>query len=86
MIIYNAITNKSFKDIEKKFENKNYGEFKKDLADKLCSLLQDIQTKYKKTEKEYESKILPILKSNAELANKIANKKLMQVYKAIGLK
>ena len=86
MIIYNAVAGISFKDIEKKYEGKNYGEFKKDLADILCSMLQDIQIKYKQAEKDYESKILPILKDNAVLANEIANKKLMQVYKAVGLK
>ncbi|MCF0227619.1 MAG: tryptophan--tRNA ligase, partial [Malacoplasma sp.] len=45
-----------------------------------------IQTKYKKAAKDYDKVILPILKANAKIANEIANKKLNQVYKAIGIK
>ena len=86
MIIYEAITNLSIKDIEHKFKDQNYGVFKKDLADQLFNLLQHIQTKYKAAAKDYETKILPIIKKNAILANKIANKKLEKVYQAVGLR
>ena len=84
--IYNAVTGMNIKDIEQKYKGLNYGVFKKDLANELCKMLKVIQENYKKAYKEYDAKIKPILKANAKIANEIANKKLNQVYKAIGIK
>lgn len=83
--IYSALTNLPIKEIEEAYKNKNYGDFKKDLANKLVSFLTKIQKNYHKVYKDYEKKIAPILKENAKCLNKIANKKLELVYKKVGL-
>lgn len=83
--IYSALTNLPINEIEKKYKNKNYGDFKKDLADKLVIFLIKIQKNYHDVYKDYEKKIVPILKENAKYLNKIANKKLDLVYKKVGL-
>lgn len=84
--IYSALTNLPINEIEKKYKNKNYGDFKKDLADKLVIFLIKIQKNYHDVYKDYEKKIVPILKENAKYLNKIADKKLDFVYKKVGLK
>lgn len=84
--IYNALTNLPINEIEKNYKNKNYGDFKKDLADKLVIFLIKIQKNYHDVYKDYEKKIVPILKENAKYLNKIADKKLDLVYKKVGLK
>lgn len=84
--IYSALTNLPINEIEKNYKNKNYGDFKKDLADKLVIFLTKIQKNYHEVYKDYEKKIVPILKENAKYLNKIANKKLNLVYKKVGLK
>ena len=84
--IYSALTNLPINEIEKNYKNKNYGNFKKDLADKLVIFLTKIQKNYHDVYKDYEKKIVPILKENAKYLNKIANKKLNLVYKKVGLK
>ena len=83
--IYSALTNLPINEIEKNYKNKNYGDFKKDLADKLVIFLIKIQKNYHDVYKDYEKKIVPILKENAKYLNKIANKKLDLVYKKVGL-
>ena len=84
--IYSALTNLPINEIEKNYKNKNYGDFKKDLADKLVIFLIKIQKNYHDVYKDYEKKIVPILKENAKYLNKIADKKLDLVYKKVGLK
>lgn len=83
MTIYSCITNKTFEEIEKEFENQNYGVFKKKLSEVLISFLEKIQVEYKKY---YEGKEIDImLEKNAVKANEIANKKINDVQKTIGL-
>ena len=84
--IYSALTNSPINEIEKAYKNKSYSDFKKDLADKLVIFLTKIQKNYYEIYKDYEKKIVPILKENAKYLNKIANKKLDLVYKKVGLK
>ena len=84
--IYSALTNSSINEIEKAYKNKSYSDFKKDLGDKLVIFLTKIQKNYYEIYKDYEKKIVPILKENAKYLNKIANKKLDLVYKKVGLK
>ena len=84
--IYSALTNTPIKEIEKTYENKSYGDFKKDLADELVEFLSRIQKNYYEVYKRYEKDVVPILNENAKYLNKIANKKLELVYKNVGLK
>ncbi|WEK82805.1 MAG: tryptophan--tRNA ligase [Mycoplasma sp.] len=84
--IYSSLTNKEISDIEKEFVNKNYGEFKKTVAEVVVNTLSQIQTNYQKALKEYETKIKPILVKNTEAINELTNKKLETIYHKIGVK
>lgn len=44
--IYSSLTGMSIKEIEKEFENSNYGDFKRKVADVVVSCIMDIQEKY----------------------------------------
>ena len=44
--IYASFTNKSIKEVEEEFAGKNYGEFKKCVADVVVAFLKDVQEKY----------------------------------------
>ena len=81
--IYSSLTNISIKDLEKKYSNSNYGEFKKDLADIVKNFLIDIQSKYKNV---LESKMVEeVLEKGAQKARIIASRKLNKIYKKLGL-
>ena len=84
MSIMSKITNESFESIEKRFEGKGYGEFKREVAEVVTKLLSDIQEKYKKFNND---EILnDILKRGAEKAQVVASKTLKKVKYAMGLK
>jgi len=84
MSILSKITNESFESIEKRFEGKGYGEFKKEVAEVVASLLETIQKKYN----YYNNKDLldSILKEGAERAQRTASQTLSRTTKALGLK
>ncbi|MBP5204093.1 tryptophan--tRNA ligase [bacterium] len=45
--IYSSLTGKNIETIEKEFQGKNYGEFKKCVADVVVNKITEIQSKYK---------------------------------------
>jgi len=84
MQILSSLSNeRSFEDIEKEFEGKGYGDFKKAVADAVCAKLEEIQTRY--NEILNSDLIETTLASGAKKARALAEKKLNQVQKAIGM-
>ena len=84
MQILSSLSNeRSFEDIEKEFEGKGYGDFKKAVADAVCAKLEEIQTRY--NEILNSDLIETTLASGAKKAGAIAEEKLNQVQKAIGM-
>jgi len=83
MSILSKITNEDFTSIEKRFENKGYGEFKKEVADAVCNLLDEIQERFNK----YNNKDLldDILKKGSNKARIVARETLNRVANALGL-
>lgn len=81
--IYAALTNESVEEVEVLFENANYGEFKRAVADKVCEFLVDIQSKYQKLvdSKEVEE----ILQNGANIVREMARNKYIKMKKMIGL-
>lgn len=81
--IYSCLTNKGIEDIEKEFENKNYGDFKKEVANATISFIGGIQEKYYKflNDKNLEQSLI----NNSIKANEIANKKMNEIQKILGL-
>lgn len=81
--IYSCLSNKETLEIESEFKGKNYGEFKKAVADSVCAFLEKIQEKYNLffNDEELEKK----LEANAKICNEIANKKVNFVQSVLGL-
>ncbi len=83
MVIYAAITKKNYNEIEKDFENKNYGVFKKEVADVVVDFISSVQQKYNEYWNGNEIDIK--LKNNSIKANEIASKKISLVHEVLGL-
>ena len=81
--IYSSLSNLSIKEIEKKYENSNYGTFKKDVADLIVSVLKPIQEKYQ--ELLESSEIDRILDKGIEKTKNIAKEKYELVKEKVGL-
>ena len=81
--IYASLTNLDIKDIEEKFKDSNYGNFKKCVADVVCEFLSNIQEKYNAI---VDSKELDeILKNGADEVTKLSKEKFEIMKKKIGL-
>ncbi|HRY82623.1 MAG TPA: tryptophan--tRNA ligase [Candidatus Moranbacteria bacterium] len=79
--IYSLIADISIKDVEKKFQKKNYADFKADLAEVIIAFLKPLQEKMAKLTDE---KVLKILENGAKKVRPIATKKLQEVKEKIG--
>ncbi len=79
--IYSELQGNSIKEIEQKFENKNYKEFKVAVADVVVNFLKDFQAKYNKV---IETDLKKVLEDGAQKAYKLSHPKLMEAYKKIG--
>ena len=66
------------------YKDKNYREFKNDLANILEEFILPIQEKYKKY--RYSKKLLEILERGANNARTYASKKLNEVRNNLGIK
>ncbi len=82
--IYATINNLTIKEVESQFKNiKNYGEFKKELSNKLCNFIKDFQNKFKKiTDKQ----ALSVLNEGLERVEINAKNKMNSIYKGLGIK
>jgi len=84
LTIYSAISDESIKNLEKKFFGKNYSEFKTALAKLMSNHFSDFRKK-KKALLTKPSVLVNILEAGSEKAAKIANKKISEVKKKIGI-
>ena len=78
-----AITGKTILEIEEEFQGKNYGEFKKYVADIVVSEISGIQKRYSDiiNSKELDQ----ILEDNIQITREIAKNKFMLMKKKMGL-
>lgn len=83
MNIYTAFSDLSIEDIEKKYEGKGYGDFKKDLVEILVNGLAPIKQKFE--EIRYSDELIEILKDGANRANAIAEKVVERTKKNMGV-
>lgn len=81
--IYASCTGESIEAIERKYEGKGYGDFKKGVAKAIIELLQPIQEKYDELIKSDE--LDNILDEGAKKASKQANKMVERARHAMGL-
>lgn len=85
MNIYAAVTEKTYSQIEEEFKGIGYGKFKEAVASAISDILDPIQEKYNEMLlPENDEYIKDICKKGAELAQKIAQKKLKEVYETVG--
>ena len=83
LTIASCVTNKTVSEIEKEFEGKGYGDFKKYVADVLIAHLSPIQAKYQEL---INSPILDaILDKGAEKATYFARRTLRKVKNKMGI-
>lgn len=83
MTIMSSLTGKSFEEIEKEFDGKGYGDFKRAVADVVCNEMASLQEKYHKV---LESGLVDeVLLEGAKKASVTANATLRRVQNAIGL-
>lgn len=84
MTIYSLATKKDFNEIEKDFDGRGYGDFKKDLAEALVEYLKPLQEKIN-TYLADETQLKSVLDKGAEKANAIAEEKMKQVRGRLGI-
>lgn len=81
--IYSVLSGESIEDLEKKYEGKGYGDFKKDLVEVTVAALAPIKERYE--EIRHSQELLDILKEGAVKADAIAQNTMKRVKKNFGL-
>lgn len=82
--IMSLITGDTYATIKERYEGKGYGDFKKDLAEALVLYLEPLQAKIHGFLKHPDT-LKEILEAGAARARAIAEKKMIQVRKTIGV-
>lgn len=80
--IYSEFSDMDIKEVEEKFKDSNYGDFKVAVGESVTSVLEPIQKKY--NELRSSDEIKTILENGAQKAREISSKKLNEVYKKVG--
>ncbi len=83
MTIMSSLTGKSFEEIEKEFEGKGYGDFKRAVADAVVAEMEPFKARYEQIIASGE--IDKILAEGARKATEVSSIALKRVQKAIGL-
>ncbi|QZY55036.1 tryptophan--tRNA ligase [Crassaminicella profunda] len=81
--IYSKLSGKSVEEIERMYEGKGYGDFKKDTAEVVVEGLRPIREKYEDLLKNKDY-LESIYTEGAEKAERVARKTLRKVYKKVG--
>ncbi len=84
LTILSVLTHQSIDDLQEKYQNVGYGQFKKDVADVVCHELETLQQKVQEIKNGHI--LESILKQGASKASSIASQTLQQVYEVIGIK
>lgn len=81
--IYHLLSNTPIREIQSKYKDKGYADFKKDLSEVVINFLKSFQEKLNSLSDE---KALEILQAGAEKVRPLAKKKLEEVKKKVGLR
>jgi tryptophanyl-tRNA synthetase len=82
--IYAGFAEVEITEVEKKYNGKGYGDFKKDLGELVSDKLDKLQGQYTAI-RSNEAKLLQIVEQGNVKARQISNKKLEEVKEKIGL-
>ncbi len=85
ILIYQNLTDLKIQQIENKFENKTYFEFKKNLAELLIEKFENFRKTKAKIKNQEEKIYQKVLNEGNEKALKIATKKIKEIKEKIGL-
>ena len=83
LTIYSVFSGKEIADIEKEYEGRGYGDFKKDLVEVTTQALTPIKERFNEIRESEE--LIQILKDGAERAGAIAEKTMKRVKENFGL-
>lgn len=83
LMIHSCISGLSIEDLEKKYQNSSYADFKEDVANIVLEELLPIQKRYNELLVSKELDV--ILDQGRDYANYLAQKKLAKVYHKVGL-
>lgn len=83
LTIYSVLSGVSIEDLEKKYEGKGYGDFKKDLVEVTVEALAPIRQRYE--EIRNSQMLLDVLADGAKRADEIAQKTMKRVKDNFGL-
>ena len=81
--IYSVLSNLSISEVENKFKDSKYGEFKKEVADLVISVIKPIQEKYYEIINSDE--LNTILDNGRDITTNIAKEKYLKLKNAMGL-
>jgi tryptophanyl-tRNA synthetase len=84
LTIYSAMTGTPVETLVENFKGKGFGDFKKDLAEAVVAHLAPIQERFK-MHLDNQKALEQILSDGAEKARAIAQPKMAQIRKALGL-
>jgi tryptophanyl-tRNA synthetase len=82
LTIYSLLSNNLIKELENRYKDSGYGDFKKDLAELVEKFLKDFQDKYNSIK---DDEVEKILEKGAKELKPVANKTLNNVKKELGL-
>ena len=83
LTIYSALTGETISQIESKYVDKGYGDFKKDVADVVIGFVEPFKKRTDEIMSD-KSELERILKVGAEKAGHVAQETLQRVYDAVG--
>ncbi|RKD31792.1 tryptophan--tRNA ligase [Thermohalobacter berrensis] len=83
--IYSKLSDESIEDIENKYEDKGYADFKKDLAEVIIEGLRPIREKFEDLMKNKDY-LEEIYLEGANNAERVARKTLRKVYRKVGFR
>lgn len=85
LTIYSLLTDQAVGDIEKEYDGRGYGDFKKGLADVVVNWLTPLQARITELMDD-DAALDSVLKDGAKKAESIATQTLNRVYTAVGLR
>ena len=83
MTIYSAFTGKTDSEIEREFDGRGYGDFKRAVGEAVCEGLKPVQDRFNKliSDKAY---LESVMREGAEKAQRRARRTLSKVYRKLG--
>ena len=83
LTILSLVTNRDIKTVEESYFGENYGKLKLDTAKAVVDFLSDFQKRFYSLS---DDKVISVLKTGAKKLNRVAEEKIDEVYKKVGLK